>query len=475
MTTFHADVQRDIQLRVLNCDGDVVINGHDQSTIDITGDEPFERYLRQDGATITIDKYPADLKIHLPYQASVELNGISGDVQVGAVGDLGTASMAKLNVHHIGGDVRVSNVGQIELESIGGDARIQQSGSADNAMVTIGEIGGDLEVGRAAQLSVKTVGGDARIQQVERLVKLKHVGGDLKLTLNGGTEGHVRSIIGGDVELRIPQDADLTLEVSSGGELNGSGHEWNVQQGSGRQRLVFGEGRSQLRLMAGGDVTIQGGTAPQQSTGFAGHQGEGSGDWRDICDTIEGFGQEMRGFTRELEELGRNLARDLSGLGRDIARDVRVAGRETLRDAVRGYKPGRNAGWRRGAPGDFGFDPEQIERLKREARSAAASGIARAQEAVEQALQQWQQGQSSGRPAPPRSPAAPTPPPAPGSYTGQTIRIEREEPSSAPAQTSTSQSANRDAERLAILRMVHEGRISPDEAELLLRGLNERS
>ena len=28
-----------------------------------------------------------------------------------------------------------------------------------------------------------------------------------------------------------------------------------------------------------------------------------------------------------------------------------------------------------------------------------------------------------------------------------------------------------DAERLAILRMVHEGRIAPDEADVLLRGL----
>ena len=70
----------------------------------------------------------------------------------------------------------------------------------------------------------------------------------------------------------------------------------------------------------------------------------------------------------------------------------------------------------------------------------------------------------------------PRPPQPP--YTGQTVRIDREPDQAQQAQqtetTSSTQSADRDAQRLAILRMVHEGRLAPDEAEMLLRGLESR-
>ncbi|MBV9789610.1 MAG: hypothetical protein JOZ51_15595 [Chloroflexi bacterium] len=498
MATFHLEVQPDMQLRVFGGGGDVRVTGHDHATIEVEtdGDESLERYLRQEGNTITILGYPSDLRITLPHQASVELNGIGGDVEVRAVGgDLGARAMAKLSAHGIGGDVRVADVAQIDLESIGGDATIEHNGDTTDANqhVKAGRVGGDFTIRRAAQLSLHVVGGDANLGQVERLESLGHIGGDLNLTL-GNLEGNIRTIVGGDVKLDLSDAAQLTLVATVGGDVNAAGEEWNLRRGAGRHRLVFGEGGSELQLMIGGDLRVRGGSAPQQATGFAGHHGEGSADWQDFRGTMEDFGQDMRGFGKDLEEMGRTLARDLSNLGRDIAREVRIAGRESLRDAARGYRAGRGGPGRGyGQQGDFGFDPEQIERIKREARAAAVGGIARAQEAVEQALQQWQQGGRGpgGRQVPPqprgpvppaRGPVPPRPPQPP--FTGQTVRIEREHEEQAqqpeqaqPAeqQASASQPANRDAERLAILRMVHEGRLAPDEAEMLLRGLDGRS
>ncbi|HEX6291428.1 MAG TPA: hypothetical protein VFZ66_19750 [Herpetosiphonaceae bacterium] len=478
MATFHADVDPEMQLRVLGCGGDVEIAGHEGTTIDVTGEESLEPYLQHEDNTVTINGHPTSLRIALPRRASVELSGIGGDVTVRSVGELGAYTMTKLRAHSVGGDARLADVAEIELEAIGGDVMIGQSGEAASgasATVKIGHIGGDFRIDRADYLSIRAVGGDAEIGRIERVGQLGHIGGDLKVTLGGSVEGEIRSIVGGDVKLRMPQQPDLTLVAVVGGHLSGSGEEWNIRRGAGRHRLIFGEGRSRMHLMIGGDLEVKGSAAPQQATGFAGHHGEGSADWQDIRGTMEGFGDEMRGFARELEEMGRTLARDLSNLGREIAREVRVAGRETMRDAARGYKAGRYGPGRwPGGPqgGDFGFDPEQIERLKREARAAAAGGISRAQEAIEQALQHWQQSRP-GRPTPPRPPAAPPRPPSPSGYTGQTVRIEREEPEA--AQTEAAQPANRDAERLAILRMVHEGRLSPDEAEMLLRGLEDRA
>ncbi|HEY0733596.1 MAG TPA: hypothetical protein VGD69_01715 [Herpetosiphonaceae bacterium] len=484
MATFQLEVQPDMLLRVYGCGGDVKVTGHDRTTIEVNGDddgeEALERYLRQDGNTITINGYPSDLNIALPHRASVELNGIGGDVEVRAVGDLGAQAMAKLAAHGIGGDVRVSDVAQIDLESIGGDATIEhKSDAADaNQRVVVGRVGGDFTIQRAAQLSLHVAGGDANLGEVERLESLGHIGGDLHLTLTGGLEGNIRTIVGGDAKIDLSEAPNLTLVATVGGDFKGSGEEWNLRRGAGRHSLVFGEGGPPLQLMIGGDLRLHSKSAPQQTTGFAGHHGEGTDDWHDFRGTMEGFGEDMRGFGRELEEIGRNLAHELSSLGRDIAREVRIAGRETMRDAARN-RVGRMGGFGRGQGqhGDFGFDSEQVERLKREARAAAASGIARAQEAVEQALQQWQQGKGpGGRPVPPaRGPVPPRPPQPP--FTGQTVRIDREaqEPEPQAPEASASQPANRDAERLAILRMVHEGRLAPDEAEMLLRGLDSRS
>jgi len=63
------------------------------------------------------------------------------------------------------------------------------------------------------------------------------------------------------------------------------------------------------------------------------------------------------------------------------------------------------------------------------------------------------------RPGAPRAP-----------YVGQTVRIERE----APTATAARPAEEVQTDKLAILRMVSEGRMSIDEAELMLRALEER-
>jgi hypothetical protein len=89
---------------------------------------------------------------------------------------------------------------------------------------------------------------------------------------------------------------------------------------------------------------------------------------------------------------------------------------------------------------------------------------------------------SNDAPKAPEPPKAPTPPEAPVA-TGQTIRIDREDANTAAAtdqtirlgaDTTANDSAppDRDAERAAILQMVAEGRLTPEEGDLLLDALN---
>lgn len=489
MATFRSEVDRRMLLQLHGCGGNVHIVGQDGSVIEISGAEELERYLRPEGNTLAIHGYPSDIQVTLPREAAVELQGIGNNVEVRGVAEVGAQALASLTAHSVGGSLRAAHVAQITAESVGGHATIE----AGSQRVTLGRIGGNARVTDADQVSLRMTGGDAVLESVGQVLKLGQVGGNLKLSWRNAEqllgEEKVSGAVGGSAQIDVPEGAALKLTAIVGGGLHGSGSGWEIQRGPGRRQLIFGEGGGQLSLVVGGELHVQGGAAPQQPEGGL----PWGGDWEDLRGTMDGFGQEMRGLGRELEELGRNLARDLSGLGRDIAREVRVAGREARRNVQEDFGSGPRRGPRvrvRLNEREFDFDPEQIERLKREARAAAASGIARAQEAVEQALQQWQQGSRGPRPQrPPRpgeQPRGPQPPQPPfggrSGYTGQTVRIDRETDDgavaaseTAPVREAASPAPNLDAERLAILRMVHEGRLSPDEAELLLRGLDERS
>ncbi|HXZ05310.1 MAG TPA: hypothetical protein VEH81_10775, partial [Ktedonobacteraceae bacterium] len=126
---------------------------------------------------------------------------------------------------------------------------------------------------------------------------------------------------------------------------------------------------------------------------------------------------------------------------------------------------------------EWRMDPERLERLKEQARRAATEGIEGALEAVEQAFGNLGFPKTPKPPVPPTPPSSP-PPPTPGqAYHSETVGQEQSE-------SSTQQTVNHEhtgidhttepdleQEREAILRMIAEGRITPEEGDMLLEGL----
>lgn len=440
-----SEVPSGLQVRIVGCSGDVDITTTDERTLIIAGEDDPERYVREADQVITVAGYPGDLELQLPADASLELDGIAGDVALRPRGAQPQA-LTQLTAQGIGGDLSLSGVAHAHLETIGGDVELH--GACEE--ITLGHIGGDLTAETIAAFSLRAAGGDVSLRHVERLRGLGNIGGDLHLALTT-LEADISGTIGGDASLTLDPATDALITAFVGGEISGSGEGWNVRRGPGRISLRFGAGRQRLQLTVGGDLVIRGGRQAEQQSS--------PGDW-------SGF-EDLRGLGRELEELGRTLARDLGNLGREIAREVRIAGREArreMREELHSSFGRRPRIYGRFNEHEFVFDPEQIERIKREARAAAAAGIAKAQEAVEQALRHFP-------PRPPMPGQPPRPPARP--YTGQTVRIDRaaETPPAAEPTPPTSP-ADRDAQRLAILSMVHEGRLAPEEAEILLRGLD---
>lgn len=484
MATVTYEISNDPTIRLEAVGGDLEIEGSNEAEarLEIRGNVRPES-VNQDGNQWVISARGGDVSLRVPAGATVVVYRVGGDTEV--------RNVALLEAATIGGDLEVEGVRQIRIDAVGGDAELICNGG----QATIGRVGGDLEVARAEQLTVGIVGGDAELHGIETLRGLEKVGGDLELGWSGRLEGEVNIKVGGDAEINLTDAADFNLQATVRGDIEGQGKDWQVEGTNGALTATFGGGAGTLHLRVGGDLEITGGAAT--NTSFS------TNDWTGRREPFRNFGGEMRSFGREMEGLARELSKELGSVGREVRREVL---REVLRGGERGGKPGRPRVQVRVNNREFEWDPEQIERIKHEAQAAAANGIARAQEAVMRAFSNLGVPTPPNAPTPPRTPQPPTPP---FGFTGQTVRIDREQPAPtpgpAPAPTSAAESggestagadatadrssaqpaaeatpnttanptSNPDQERLAILRMVAAGQIKPTEAEVLLRSLEQ--
>jgi hypothetical protein len=437
------------------CHGDLTIKGSERTTVEVSGDRSLGGRASQSGDELTIRGYNGDLQVQVGREASIAGRRISGDVSI--------ADVASVELQGLAGDLSLAGVSNCRVDEVGGDFDVQVHDGA----VDIGRVGGDLRVENAQSLRLGAVGGDAELTGIKQLMELGRIGGDLRLEWAGQLAEAISGAVGGDAELNLAPEASFVLRATVGGDIVGDGpppaanaegheaedsgappaggsHGWDLASGGGELTATFGNGGQDLRLTVGGDLQLHGGHM-SNSTFEGGH-----GEEMPIGDF--GIGNEMRRLARDLKAMGRDLARDL-------AREVRASTRGTP-----GPRPRVHVQWNDKA---FHFDAEQIDRLTREAREAAASGIALAQEAVERALVNMASANHGRPPSPPRPPEPPRAPGVPArEYTGQTVRIERAVPERSPEEVT--------AEKLAILRMVSEGRLGVDEAEVMLRALEGR-
>ena len=111
---------------------------------------------------------------------------------------------------------------------------------------------------------------------------------------------------------------------------------------------------------------------------------------------------------------------------------------------------------------EWRLDPGRLERIREQARRAANEGITGAFEAVERAMSNLGVPMRPATPPPPPMPAMPSAPPTPGASTP-----------SGESQTSGQKEMDIEQEREAILHMIAEGRVTPEEGDLLLEALEE--
>jgi hypothetical protein len=457
----------------------------------IRGDGSFEGV-----ALVEIETVGADLSL-VGAEAAV-IGSVGGDLDVVNIADAlscgniggdckveGSAG-CEVAIGNVGGDLEINSAASTHLGSVGGDCELRDV----QGIVEVGNVGGDASFhGVGGDLQIGSVGADAELRELKGAIEVGSVGGDLEIQATFPPGSHTRLNVGGDASVELPENPNLSIRAAVGGEVKGK----SVAYGGGGNlvSLVYGDGAADLELSVGGDLELRGAGNPRSSST--------SSSWGD-------FGSEMAELGREMGRLGQELSREIAAAfqgvgwsqGSEWAKELRHKMDEQARRAQRHADEGARRAEEKERRAEehasrvrvrvndreWRLDPERLERLKEQARKAASEGIAGALEAVEQAISNLSIPKPPKPPTPPMSPSRPAPPvpPTPPPAPGQTLRTDvegaaqneqpaRQTGSSEAASTTGGTEPDLEQEREAILRMIAEGRISPEEGDMLLEGL----
>ncbi len=527
----HGDLKltmpRDAALRAMNVHGDVDAEGIRQVELEnVSGDVALREIggdadLENIGAAIELTNLGGGLSVaHAPVVHArhnvggdvtvndvqeVEIQTVGGDLHAedvvavlrcGTVGgdcQIQGSTQTEIVVGTIGGDCTMSGATSVHTGNIGGDCEVNDV--TDD--VEIGYVGGDVSCkGAGGNVLVGHVGGNAALRAIAGNAELGSVGGNLELQADFPAETRTRLIVGGDAKITLPENANISIRATVGGNVSGRGI--STSRGGNIIRLVYGEGAARLDMNIGGDLLLRGTATPRSASSM------GSGSWNidvDVDVDVEApermqgsswsdFGHEMSQFGHDLSKLGQDLGREIAAAfseagwsrGADFANEMARKAEERQRQAQRKAEEQARQAQRKAEERqrqaqrkaeeqarrahekaarmnirfnerEWRLDPGRLERIREQARRAANEGITGAFEAVERAMSNL---------GVPMRPATPPPPPTPGASTpsGESL-------------TNGQKEMNIEQEREAILRMIAEGRVTPEEGDLLLEALEE--
>lgn len=321
--------------------------------------------------------------------------------------------MKKIVIYHVGGDARVAGLdGSVEIESIGGDLTIGHVGQA----TSIRAVGGDLRFKWAeGDVSIQNVGGDATVREIAGNLHIENVGADLFLR---AVEGNcVVNNVGDDLVLNIAFHAGHEYRFHTGSDIL-----CRIQPETGARFVLPHDMEFELDVEADVDEKHEG-TIITVGDGAAEVALSAGGDLRIIGedeDYVFNLGTQIEEeLEARLSSLEEKLSQQFDGLDERIqAHSERFA--------------------------------EQAARFASQAARTAERQVDRARRSLDRRKMKSRK-RDFGEPRfawgfPPEPPKPPRPPVEPVS----------------------------EEERLMILRMVQENKISIEEAERLLAALEQR-
>ena len=399
---------------VTECLGNLVVRGTEEQQITIQVEaEAEEVLLERTGESFTLTA-PDDCFLTCPPATTLTI----GTVQ------------ENLGVEAVKGPVTVETVhGNANLRAVGPTALEQTRGNLDAHQV-------------AGDLQAQVTKGNARVRQVAGTLRMSEVRGNLATDgLGGGlaaelVRGNVR--LGppfspgqvyrlsnnGNLAVHLPDDASLRMSLRARGRVYSGVPGLVLEETEGETTGTLGAGEASLEAQARGNVFLE----PVEPKGEP--EGEMEFDFVPDLEELEDLGAQIEARVAEaMTEMEARLAEDLSHIdSEEIRRRVeRATERATERARQKAERMAERVTERA---------RREAERQAERARQKAEQMAERARLRAERAERRWQRA-SGQRPRPEREPAT-------------------------------------DEERLRVLRMVEEGKVTPEQAAELLAALEGR-
>jgi len=279
--------------------GDLSIQGWTQPEVTLAADNATADDHTETGGALEI-RCDSDCRLQVPFGASIHALAVRGDTRVSQVngtialesvnGDLQLKSVGKTTLGEIKGDFAIYHAegnmsaksirgdakahivnGVVNIENVSGDLRLQHVNGA-----IVGNAGGDLMARDIhGDFHIENVGGDANVGNIEGSFVGSNIGDDLTLAEIAGnvqaTAGDDLSLrltpraganyvvfAGGDATCRVPFECNAAVTLQAGGEVNI--HRLPVEAGENPHHCNFtlGNGESALAITAGGDISFGG-------------------------------------------------------------------------------------------------------------------------------------------------------------------------------------------------------------------------
>lgn len=409
----------------LNVNGKLTIKGWDEPRIQIQASSDEKAILNQEDELITLNCND-QCTLNVPHQASLSLQTVNGNAVIKAL-------QGELIGDVVHGNVDLRNVGSVILHKIDGN-------------ISARDVDGNMNIEKVqGNLTVRDIRGNLSVQEnIRGNLNLYDADGNADASANGNINLRLDPSPGksyefvaqGNIACRLPEDASavinierankITIKLQSG--MEDEDEEQVVQHPKAPYVLTLGEGDAIINLSSSGSV-ILGSEAPEWDFGEDIDFDIGdeiSGLSETITDQIEQqLHSQMEMLEQQLEIQMEMLSAKLgmAGLAEDKARRIE----------------------------------ERSRQVAERATQRAQEKIRRAQERLEQKLATAQRkAEQKARIAARRSRA----------HHRHSLNINIPSHPMPPIEDPIS-----DEERLAILRMLQEKKITPEEAEQLLSAL----
>ena len=199
---------------------------------------------------------PSVVEVDLPRQASVEVDGVSADIDVTGTGG------QRLSVDSVSGDMRIvgARAPEVRLNSVSGDIIAE----VETRDLTVDAVSGDIDVrGRiTGRVALDSVSGDVIVAagDVERLA-LSTVSGDATLRAGLATGGSIKAdTVSGNLSLTVPAATSARVAIGSfsGGIRSAVGKVVSEEYGPGKHlNARMGAGQGEIRLESfSGNTTL---------------------------------------------------------------------------------------------------------------------------------------------------------------------------------------------------------------------------